>query len=824
MQRLKRIVHRRRSSSNGDTSVVTLSVQRNELEALVDNVGMPPQKSGILLKYTNVVKRWKKRLFTLENGVLSYSTPHGVENDDSPDDVLPSRVHEKSITKKAKQKLLRRIPSKDDKERDVRGSIHLQSAVISPDDSDSCRFVIDCGHDLYHCKAENETERDEWVRALNGSNSYFNDLIARAVARTKEVPPITSNQPEIQPNNENSQAPVNIEEPDIQQNDSDESEESVLEDDGLREAEEDRKALITELRRILSLWRSTWIMNDIQMVNEDDLVNTLVRTFCDSATSNKSPKHITREAAQGLMDLAAWCLRELETNDEMFEKRLKDDLNRLMGRGLPVFPKSPGRFVSAPDHFILDDEDSDSDAEFVDALSRAASLRIIEKNDERWPTPAVLFEEKQLTPSRSTVTHEPQVQKSNELTRIGTKVLSPPVFQGGRTNLPQLSGPREALNVFSLIKDCVGKDLSKISFPVQLNEPMSFLQRLAEDIEYSELLDQAAAEPDPDRRLMYAATLVISHYSSTQGRIAKPFNPLLGETSCLINPQKGKGIRFISEQVSHHPPVSSCYAEGHEASWKYYNTIEVKNKFWGKSLEIFPTGLNHIEIPKYEDHYVFEQIATSVHNIVMGRMWLDNYGEMEIVNRTNGGKCVITFNKSGWMSDARSFASIKATVYDAKGKAKIKMGGNWIKSVYEDLGKGKRNVIWTAEERPPEGASQDYNYTKWAITLNSEVTEEETPLVAPTDSRLRPDQRALENGQCDLASRLKSALEEGQRERRRLMEEAGKTWEPLWFKKSVDKETGHIEYLFTDTFFRKQAERDWEECPDLFSCAANESE
>ena len=35
--------------------------------------------------------------------------------------------------------------------------------------------------------------------------------------------------------------------------------------------------------------------------------------------------------------------------------------------------------------------------------------------------------------------------------------------------------------------------MSKISMPVTLNEPLSALQRLCEELEYSELLDEAAS-------------------------------------------------------------------------------------------------------------------------------------------------------------------------------------------------------------------------------------------------------------------------------------------------------------------------------------------
>jgi len=42
------------------------------------------------------------------------------------------------------------------------------------------------------------------------------------------------------------------------------------------------------------------------------------------------------------------------------------------------------------------------------------------------------------------------------------------------------------------MKNCIGKDLSKIPVPVNFSEPLSMLQRLVEDFEYSEILDSAA--------------------------------------------------------------------------------------------------------------------------------------------------------------------------------------------------------------------------------------------------------------------------------------------------------------------------------------------
>lgn len=58
-----------------------------------------------------------------------------------------------------------------------------------------------------------------------------------------------------------------------------------------------------------------------------------------------------------------------------------------------------------------------------------------------------------------------------------------------------------------------------------------------------------------------------------------------------------------------------------------------------------------------------------------------------------------------------------------------------------------------------------YHFTKFAIELN-EIEEG----VAPTDSRLRPDQRLMEEGKWDDANRVKVELEEKQRSVRRKRE------------------------------------------------------
>ena len=51
--------------------------------------------------------------------------------------------------------------------------------------------------------------------------------------------------------------------------------------------------------------------------------------------------------------------------------------------------------------------------------------------------------------------------------------------------------PRDEVGLWSILKHCIGKELSKITIPVIFNEPISFLQRLTEMFHYVEYLNIA---------------------------------------------------------------------------------------------------------------------------------------------------------------------------------------------------------------------------------------------------------------------------------------------------------------------------------------------
>lgn len=78
---------------------------------------------------------------------------------------------------------------------------------------------------------------------------------------------------------------------------------------------------------------------------------------------------------------------------------------------------------------------------------------------------------------------------------------------GRRTTLPAPGTDNSHIGIMSILYNNIGKDLSRVSMPVALNEPLSLLQRLSEELEYPELLDIANHTDDPFERMVCLSIL-----------------------------------------------------------------------------------------------------------------------------------------------------------------------------------------------------------------------------------------------------------------------------------------------------------------------------
>lgn len=501
-----------------------------------------------------------------------------------------------------------------------------------------------------------------------------------------------------------------------------------------------------------------------------------------------------------------------ETSDNIYDNNTiqKDELSRIFSHE-----------IESDDEFFDADEFSDGENEESNA---SALNELVEEPMKLNEITGIIHSED----IEETFTTKLQRKKNETLSSEGSFLgYEEPV----RIELPVKDDDRPKVGLWGILKSMVGKDITKIALPVAFNEPTSMLQRLAEDLEYSTLLDKAATFEDSTLRLLHVATFASSPYASTVDRVAKPFNPLLGETFEYARPDMG--FRYLSEQVSHHPPISAMLTES--VKWDYYGETFVKSAFTGRSFDVQPLGLCYLHLrPDYADNeevYTWKKISTSVVGIMLGNPTIDNYGELIITNNQTGDEAHLTFKARGWR--ASSAYEMSGHIQDKAGVKKWAIGGHWNSKIYGKkiietndkidsssaglannntsiIEDGSKFIVWQSYQRP----SVPFHLTNYALTLN-DLPESLKGYLADSDSRLRPDQRAMENGQYDKADELKRTVEEKQRSARKLRESEGIEYQPHFFEKALHPLTNEYYWKYKGCYWNKRKAKELERI-DIF--------
>ncbi|KAI5464465.1 Oxysterol-binding protein-domain-containing protein [Mariannaea sp. PMI_226] len=546
--------------------------------------------------------------------------------------------------------------------------------------------------------------------------------------------------------------------------------------------------------------RRMWEESMAQVAREQEVLEARVG---EAELKRKMTKRALREVMENgipVVEASTVGLKERRTeegNEEEGEDEFKDAESSVPA---PIRSKSPTKSIRRKPTIMVDlsESESEHEDEFFDAVD-AGEVEVEELPIE-------------------------DVEKQDIVVSGGIDISS--AFQGYengiRKRLKMDADDRPKISLWGILKSMIGKDMTKMTLPVSFNEPTSLLYRCGEDMEYADLLDQAADRSDSIERLIYVAAFAASEYASTIGRVAKPFNPLLGETFEYVRPDKN--YRFFIEQVSHHPPIGAAWAES--PKWTYYGESAVKSKFYGKSFDINPLGTWFLKLRPSaggkEELYTWKKVTSSVIGIITGNPTVDNYGPMEIKNWTTGEVAILEFKPRGWK--ASSAYQISGKVLDGSGNVRFSMGGRWNSKLYVRLTPGyeasvdepkndgpvhscgglvdpsRAYLVWKANERPP---GIPFNLTPFVLTFNH-IDDQLKPWLAPTDSRLRPDQRAMEDGEYDFAAEEKNRLEQNQRARRRVREERGEDFMPAWFSKARCEVTGEEYWQFNGKYWEQR--------------------
>ncbi|KAL0119238.1 hypothetical protein PUN28_009669 [Cardiocondyla obscurior] len=785
------------------------------------------EMKGWLFKWTNYLKGYQRRWFVLSNGLLSY---YRAEPTGGP-----------KISSRRKRRAGRASENPAEMSHTCRGTISLHGALIHT--VDACTFVVsNGGTQTFHIKASTEVERQQWVTALE-------------LAKAKAI-----------------QAMESEEEEEYQDNDNQNVETASVIKDLTRRLDDLQACNDLMLKQGSALQRA---LTDLEMLEPPSFeLAAKFKIVSERAT-------LFRIAANAMINTSSDYLQLAQQQEPKWKKMLQHERDQKVRiekmveqlarqhshleeaaqhANLPSTTPAGGHRPSHPAIATSPSEDEEDNAEFYDAQeSDTFTLTIPTSNSishgrdrtdsqgsddgsssEGDPTPLPVSDstgaESFLIVTDSTVAQTPSsVRIADDLDNTtwrsnnGSNSTGMTTISKRKRRIRVPDKPNYPLNLWSIMKNCIGKDLSKIPMPVNFSEPLSMLQRLTEDYEYADILDRAAECTDSYEQMAFVAAFTVSSYATTAARTGKPFNPLLGETyEC--DRTDDLGWRAISEQVSHHPPMLAQHCEGKK--WRCWQEFTMASKFRGKYLQVIPLGTAHLEFNSGQQHYTWRKVTTTVHNIIVGKLWVDQSGDMDIVNHKEGIKCHLKYIPYSYFS-RDSQRKVKGVVMNSNKEVKWVVQGTWdskieIAPVISTSGTPDNPVYKTGpyilawkRRMPTEDCEKYYSFTELACQLN-----EPEEGIAPTDSRLRPDQRLMEDGRWDEANAEKLRLEEKQRAARRAREHdtekaaaqglSYETYEPLWFRKKQDPYTDSRCYIYNGEYWEHKSRGDWSRCPNIF--------
>ncbi|KAL0119234.1 hypothetical protein PUN28_009669 [Cardiocondyla obscurior] len=800
------------------------------------------EMKGWLFKWTNYLKGYQRRWFVLSNGLLSY---YRAEPTGGP-----------KISSRRKRRAGRASENPAEMSHTCRGTISLHGALIHT--VDACTFVVsNGGTQTFHIKASTEVERQQWVTALELAKAKAIQAMESALVLRRRYA---------------AKSLLEEEEEEYQDNDNQNVETASVIKDLTRRLDDLQACNDLMLKQGSALQRA---LTDLEMLEPPSFeLAAKFKIVSERAT-------LFRIAANAMINTSSDYLQLAQQQEPKWKKMLQHERDQKVRiekmveqlarqhshleeaaqhANLPSTTPAGGHRPSHPAIATSPSEDEEDNAEFYDAQeSDTFTLTIPTSNSishgrdrtdsqgsddgsssEGDPTPLPVSDstgaESFLIVTDSTVAQTPSsVRIADDLDNTtwrsnnGSNSTGMTTISKRKRRIRVPDKPNYPLNLWSIMKNCIGKDLSKIPMPVNFSEPLSMLQRLTEDYEYADILDRAAECTDSYEQMAFVAAFTVSSYATTAARTGKPFNPLLGETyEC--DRTDDLGWRAISEQVSHHPPMLAQHCEGKK--WRCWQEFTMASKFRGKYLQVIPLGTAHLEFNSGQQHYTWRKVTTTVHNIIVGKLWVDQSGDMDIVNHKEGIKCHLKYIPYSYFS-RDSQRKVKGVVMNSNKEVKWVVQGTWdskieIAPVISTSGTPDNPVYKTGpyilawkRRMPTEDCEKYYSFTELACQLN-----EPEEGIAPTDSRLRPDQRLMEDGRWDEANAEKLRLEEKQRAARRAREHdtekaaaqglSYETYEPLWFRKKQDPYTDSRCYIYNGEYWEHKSRGDWSRCPNIF--------
>lgn len=90
---------------------------------------------------------------------------------------------------------------------------------------------------------------------------------------------------------------------------------------------------------------------------------------------------------------------------------------------------------------------------------------------------------------------------------------------------------------------------------------------------------------------------------------------------------------------------------------------------------MLPQGTCHVILKSTGEHFSWRKVTTCVNNLIVGKLWVDHYGDMVVINHATGDECLIRFKQSGWRG--KSQFEVEGGVKTRDGVQVYELSGKW---------------------------------------------------------------------------------------------------------------------------------------------------
>ncbi|XP_067843412.1 oxysterol-binding protein-related protein 11 isoform X2 [Heptranchias perlo] len=356
------------------------------------------------------------------------------------------------------------------------------------------------------------------------------------------------------------------------------------------------------------------------------------------------------------------------------------------------------------------------------------------------------------------------------------------------------------LHLLSQLK--LGMDLTRVVLPTFILEKRSLLEMYADFMSHPDLFIAITDGATPEERMIgFVEYYLTSFHEGRKGAIAKkPYNPIIGETfhcswdvpkdkinsksyntssqSCLQKTECSDGtegrsqsdyhLRFVAEQVSHHPPVSGFYVECEEKNMCANTHVWTKSKFMGMSIGVVMIGEGLLCLLEHGEEYTFT-LPCAYARSILTVPWVELGGKVNVNCAKTGYSAAITFHTKPFYGGKlhRVTAEVK---HNSTNTVVCRVQGEWNGVLEFTYNNGDTRVI---------------DVTKLPVTKKR---------VRPTEKQGHYESRrlwqhvteALRIRNIEKATEYKSLLEERQRTEARHRAETETPWQTKYFHQEGD--------------------------------------